>query len=169
MLKDRIKKLRKANKMSQEEFAEKLFVSRSLVAKWELGQRYPSAELIRDIAKLFDVPYEKLIKDDYEALESGDELESCIPGDISEPDSDRNGDSDDETVAALADRLTDFLRSLSRDDRTLFLRRYYFYDPVKKIAAARSISEDEVRVRLADVRAKLLSFLEKEGNSDEKE
>ena len=40
---------------------------------------------------------------------------------------------------------------------------------VKKIAAARSISEDEVRVRLADVRAKLLSFLEKEGNSNEKE
>jgi len=165
MLKDRIKKLRKANKMSQEEFAEKLFVSRSLVAKWELGQRYPSTDLIHDIAKLFNVPYDKLIKDDADAIESGDELEACIPGEISEPDSDRDAGAEDEPLAALADRLTGFLTMFSRDDRTLFLRRYYFYDSVRKISSSRNLTEDEVRVRLADVRAKLLSFLEKEGNN----
>ena len=40
MFKDKIKELRLSNHLTQEQFAQKLFVSRSAVAKWEQGRVY---------------------------------------------------------------------------------------------------------------------------------
>lgn len=60
-LKDRLKKLRAEANLTQEDFANKIFVSRALVAKWETGERYPSKDNLARIAVLFQIPQEELI------------------------------------------------------------------------------------------------------------
>lgn len=55
MFKDNLKKLREEANLTQEELAEKLFVSRSAVAKWEQGRGIPRNETIEEIAKVFNV------------------------------------------------------------------------------------------------------------------
>ncbi|ALS21545.1 Xre family transcriptional regulator [Paenibacillus naphthalenovorans] len=52
---EKLKNERKKKGWSQEELAEKLFVSRQSVSKWENGQNYPSIEIIIKVSDLFGV------------------------------------------------------------------------------------------------------------------
>lgn len=54
MDKNRIKQLRKENRLTQVELADKLGVSISTVAMWETGSRTPNFKILNDISKLFD-------------------------------------------------------------------------------------------------------------------
>ena len=56
-----IKRLRTANDLSQEELAEKLFVSRQAVSSWENNRTQPDIEMIENLAEIFDVSIEELI------------------------------------------------------------------------------------------------------------
>lgn len=51
----RLKMLRKEKRLSQEELALELEVSRSAVAGWEKSQKHPSADMLRKIALFFNV------------------------------------------------------------------------------------------------------------------
>lgn len=62
MLGQRIKQLRKQRKMTQEDLADLLHVTRSAVSSWETGKRTPDIYMIRKIADLFDVSTDDLIK-----------------------------------------------------------------------------------------------------------
>lgn len=53
---DKILMLRRANKLTQEEFAEKVSLDRRTVARAEAGKHRPSAETIERIALTFSVP-----------------------------------------------------------------------------------------------------------------
>ncbi|MCI5744745.1 MAG: helix-turn-helix domain-containing protein [Erysipelotrichaceae bacterium] len=64
MLSDKIKQYRKDNKLTQEELADKLFVSRNAVSKWENDNGYPSIETIKDLSKLLNISIDELINDD---------------------------------------------------------------------------------------------------------
>ena len=55
---------RQEKNWSQEELAEKLFVSRQSVSKWENGQNYPSIETIIKISDLFGVTIDELLRSD---------------------------------------------------------------------------------------------------------
>ena len=66
-LPDKIIKYRKANGWSQEDFAEKLNVSRQAISRWENGTALPDAENILQISKLFHVTTDYLLNDDYES------------------------------------------------------------------------------------------------------
>ena len=55
MLNDKIRTLRKAIGLTQEELAEKLNVSRQAITKWETGAGTPDIDNINAIAKLFGV------------------------------------------------------------------------------------------------------------------
>ena len=57
-----------------------------------------------------------------------------------------------------------FLATISRKSRSIFLRRYWFGDSVKEIAAAFSMTENAVSVRLSRIRDKLRNYLIKEGH-----
>ena len=59
--------------------------------------------------------------------------------------------------------LTSFLRGLPENQRTVFIRRYYFFDPLKKIAVSCGMSVSSVKVSLFRTRAKLKEYLRKEG------
>ena len=56
--------LRKQHSLTQEQLAEKLYVSRTAVSKWEQGKGYPSIESLKSISKLFDITIDELLSSD---------------------------------------------------------------------------------------------------------
>jgi len=66
ILADKIIALRKKNGWSQEELAEKLNVSRQSVSKWEGAQSTPDLERILQMAKLFGVTTDYLLREELE-------------------------------------------------------------------------------------------------------
>ena len=66
-LPDKIIKHRKSNGWSQEDFAEKLNVSRQAISRWENGTALPDAQNLLQISKLFGVSADYLLNDDYES------------------------------------------------------------------------------------------------------
>ena len=65
--------LRKSAKMSQENLAEKVGVSRQSVSKWENGEAYPEMDNILKICKIFHCKINDLIHDDIQDIDSLDE------------------------------------------------------------------------------------------------
>ena len=63
---EKITKIRKDNNMTQEQFAEILYVSRQSVSKWELDCVYPNTEKLILISKLFNCSLDYLLKDEIE-------------------------------------------------------------------------------------------------------
>lgn len=65
---DKLSELRRKKGLSQEELGYELNVTRQTISKWELGQSKPDTDKLKEISKLFDVDFSKLI-DDEEKLE----------------------------------------------------------------------------------------------------
>lgn len=84
-----------------------------------------------------------------------DELENCLPTPHSVEDT--------LDAAALSVALDEFLAILSDDDRVMFLRRYWYSDPVSAIALRFGVNSHYVSVRLSRIREKLRKFLLKKG------
>lgn len=59
--KDVIYQLRTKNGLSQDELAEKLFVTRQAVSRWENGDTQPNTETLKLLSKLFDVSINTLL------------------------------------------------------------------------------------------------------------
>lgn len=64
---EKLQLLRRQKGITQEELAEKLYVSRTAVSKWESGRGYPNIESLKAIAKFFGVTLDELLSTD-EAL-----------------------------------------------------------------------------------------------------
>ena len=56
-----IRKLRENKKMTQEELAEKIFVSSKAVSKWETGQGFPDVSLLEPLADALDISVIELL------------------------------------------------------------------------------------------------------------
>lgn len=61
---EKLIKLRKENKLSQEQLASKLDVSRQAVSKWEFGQTYPEMDKLLALCKLFKCSLDDLTNDE---------------------------------------------------------------------------------------------------------
>ncbi len=84
-----------------------------------------------------------------------DELEECLPS---------GADVETELEAReLTEAIDRFLSALSREDRVLFVRRYWYADGVSELAAMLGCSPGRVSVRLFRLRKKLRDMLTKEG------
>lgn len=59
--KDVLVKLREKNGLSQQELADRLFVTRQAVSKWERGETLPSSDLLRQLSELFQVSINTLL------------------------------------------------------------------------------------------------------------
>lgn len=59
--KDIILELRTQNGLSQDELAEKTFVTRQAVSRWENGDTVPNTETLKLLSKLFDVSINTLL------------------------------------------------------------------------------------------------------------
>ena len=84
-----------------------------------------------------------------------DELESCLaaPG----------GPEQELEARELAAAINRFLAGLPREDRQMFVCRYYLAEPVSGIAAKLGLKSGRVSMRLFRIREKLRKFLEEEG------
>ena len=58
---EKLQDLRKARKLTQEELAEALYVSRTAISKWESGRGYPSIDSLKEISCFFDVTIDDLL------------------------------------------------------------------------------------------------------------
>lgn len=63
----------------------------------------------------------------------------------------------------LAEAVCDYLRTLPRESRALFVCRYYFADSLREAAASCHMSESRAKSRLYRIRMGLKDYLEKEG------
>ncbi len=68
MFRDNLVKMRKLRRLTQEDIAERLDVTRQTVAKWEAGETVPDIDRCRMLADLFGVSLDDLAK--YEPEES---------------------------------------------------------------------------------------------------
>ena len=59
--KDMIRRLRTGKGLSQDELAEKLFVTRQAVSRWENGETTPNPETLKQLSRLFDVSINTLL------------------------------------------------------------------------------------------------------------
>ena len=73
---EKLQKLRTNENLTQEELAEKLYVSRTAISKWESGRGYPSIDSLKAIAKYFHVTIDELI--------GGEEIVTLAEQDIKE-------------------------------------------------------------------------------------
>lgn len=60
-LNEKLQQLRKQKGFTQEELAEKLYVSRTAISKWESGRGYPSIDSLKAISKLFGISIDELL------------------------------------------------------------------------------------------------------------
>ena len=59
--KDVLLELRKKHGMTQEELAERLFVTRQAVSRWEAGETTPNVDTLKLLSRLFDVSINTLL------------------------------------------------------------------------------------------------------------
>ncbi len=84
-----------------------------------------------------------------------EELEDCIP---SIHNVDREYDSKE-----LAKIIDDFLDTLAKDNRVMFVRRYWFSDSLAEISKMFGITEHNAAVRLSRIRGQMKKYLIKRG------
>lgn len=52
---EKLKKLRIGNKLTQDELADKIFVTRTAISKWETDRGFPNMESLKMLCKVFNV------------------------------------------------------------------------------------------------------------------
>lgn len=83
------------------------------------------------------------------------ELEECIPFDT--------GNSNPCTEDDLTEIIEDFLDTLDKKSRMMFVKRYWYAEPVKSIAEEFRMTENHISVKLLRIRNKMKEYLEKKG------
>ena len=84
-----------------------------------------------------------------------EELENCIPA--------ANSVEEQWNAKEVAHSIDAFLECLDRENRVLFVRRYWYGESVSDLAVFFKISNHNVTVRLSRIREKLKKHLKKEG------
>ena len=90
-----------------------------------------------------------------EVIYALEELQECIPG-----------VSDVERITeqmVLIDSINQFLSDLDKENRSIFMQRYFYTCTVREIAVARGLKESAVTMLLFRARQKLREHLHKEG------
>ncbi len=61
---EKLKKLRSDKNLTQEELAQRLYVSRTAISKWESGRGFPNIESLKALATCFSVTVDELLSGD---------------------------------------------------------------------------------------------------------
>lgn len=147
----RIASARAEANMTQQQLADKLFVSRELISKWEQGLRRPDHAAVVRIAQALGVGENKLITREECALR---ELRRCLPKGENIPR---------EALSAMISR---FLRGLPQKEADIFIRRYHFLNSNAEIALLYGMGENQVRSRLSKTAKKLEKYLKEEWSNE---
>lgn len=82
------------------------------------------------------------------------EMELCLP------DLSNEARLEDEEIGQLLNR---FLGTLTKENRLVFMRRYWYLESIQEISKRYKMSESSIKTRLHRTRTKLKKFLEREG------
>lgn len=83
------------------------------------------------------------------------ELEECVPA---------GGTAEESAeLKLLAELINAYLKTLSAEERSAFVGRYYFMDSIKEVAAYCGAGEPKIKSMLYRTRQGLKTYLEKEG------
>ncbi|MCI2068503.1 MAG: helix-turn-helix domain-containing protein [Bacilli bacterium] len=128
---NKINDLRSKNKMSQDQMAEKLFVTRQAVSRWELGQSLPSIDSLLEMSRLFSVSFEDIL--------CLSEKKTIDPHDLF------NGHSREYVVKAII-----------RGDLKVDLGDvFYQFSPEERLQILQAIRDKELRVDIQELLPKL--------------
>lgn len=86
-----------------------------------------------------------------------EELENCLPSDFDMMEMLEK--------KQLAELINDWLGTISKDDRILFIKRYYYGESVKNLARAYGKPENYISQRMLKLRRKLRTYLQEKGCS----
>ena len=111
------------------------------------------AKLCRNFS-LARLQWSSAAKRNAEVVTLTQEMEECIP------DRSQERKLEGEEIGRL---LNEFLDHISRENRLIFLRRYWYADSIQEIADRYRISQSKVKTQLHRTRKKLQVFLESEG------
>ncbi|AEJ31708.1 MULTISPECIES: helix-turn-helix transcriptional regulator [Leuconostoc] len=77
-----IKNLRLDKKMTQQELADIIHVSRQTISAWENGKNYPGLDVLRELSNLFVVSFEKIIFGEESMTEKQKSIADTIDRDV---------------------------------------------------------------------------------------
>ena len=138
----KIAELRMKAGLTQEQLADRLYVTRTMVSKWERDICQPDRNTIMKMADIFSVSPDEIIS-----------VEDAVINELFKLVSDT--DSRD-----LLKDLNEFLSTLNSRDRSVFIRRYYYFEDISVIAENYGIKEGNVRTVLMRTRKKFRKYLE---------
>lgn len=147
--------LRTEKGLTQEELAEMLFVSRSLVSMWELGTRIPDYSNVVGLAKLFNLKEADIVGGDDHLYCSSTELSKFFDelDEFTQQAASIQGETDIEAI------VNELLTGLTKKDKEIFVSRYFSAKTHKTIAADLNMTESAVKVRLTRIRKKLIKII----------
>lgn len=134
----------------------------ALLAAWDsIPPNEPGDYLFAYLAKIVRakalnrVRANSAVKRSAELVALTEELQSCIP----------SGESSEAAAegAELSRAVSTFLKGLPEEKRRLFIRRYWYMDPIRDIAERFSLREGKVKSVLFRTRNELKEYLKKEG------
>ena len=84
---EKIKKIRRENGLSQEQFADIFHVTRQAVSNWENGKNYPDMGTLSNISARFGIPLDDLVKSETDAsdTETSEADAEDVSGDAGKP------------------------------------------------------------------------------------
>ena len=83
------------------------------------------------------------------------EMQECIPGE--------NNTEEEIEAKYLSGLIDEYLKTCTEEQQNLFVRRYWYFDPIADIAEAYGFSQSKVKTTLFRMRADLKAHLEKGG------
>jgi len=120
---------------------------------WPDNLRAYVSRIVRNLA-LDRVRYQNRQKRSVTAECMISELSECVPAAVSV-----EADADDTIVQAV----TSYLNTLDELTRVLFVRRYFYMDSIEMLARQYGMNASSVSTKLTRTRARLKTYLEKEG------
>lgn len=130
---NKIAKYRKDKKLSQEELADQLFVTRQALSKWENGTSVPSVDTLLELSKLFKVSFEDLL---------------CI-------NDDKNIEVDPNNIFENHDRNYIIERIIKGEIKVNVCDVLYQMSPTERLSILKAIKESKIKIQLEELMCKL--------------
>lgn len=127
----KITKYRKQNKLTQDDIASKLYVSRQLVSKWENGTGIPSIDVLIELSKLFHISFEELL---------------CL---------NEENTIDKENIFAGKDRMYVISCIINGDIKVNLADVFYQFSNYERMIVLKAIKEEKLIVNLNELYPKL--------------
>ena len=130
---NKIQSLRNEHQLTQDELAEKLYVTRQALSKWENGQSIPSIDNILLLSRVFNVTFEEIL---------------CLNEPV---------EFDEENIFKSHDRYLIKNKIISGDLKVDLPNVFYQFSPLERMTILRKIKDQTIETDLSDLITKITS------------